>query len=390
MGTGCSENKVGVCPPSDRLSSHCVIWQGESYPQFGICTGDTITEVTEVILNKLIDFSKGEGIFLGNLTAGCPELELKLKQTDYSLYQIVDLLFKENCRLDDLIKKLDAKIDASSKITIDVSCLTSVPVKTRQELDTLFLESICDTKSKLKALTDSLSSGSDDDEDSGVDMLSIIREEIGNFLLAKLNSCNGVVQKTGTGSSAEFNIIGVPLRGCVWGDFDLTKFGSNGLGTGIYCNFALANGLNGTIDMRGYNASMATTIPGVARTFDITQAPNSVAGTNFSKLTIANMVPHEHNISVNQTPHRHEWYEGRIPQNTYVQTVMGTGTLSGSGTPITIYSQGSGIHGGSFKLYTSEENVNLSVSISGTTGAKSESFENRQPTRYGVWIQRIK
>ena len=82
MGTGCSNSSASGCAPADRLSSNCVVWQGEAYPEFGICTGDTITEVTETILNKLILFAKGEGIILSELTAGCYELDYKLKATE--------------------------------------------------------------------------------------------------------------------------------------------------------------------------------------------------------------------------------------------------------------------------------------------------------------------
>lgn len=384
MGTGCTGTKVGTCAPSDRLSSNCVIWQGDAYERFGICTGDTITEVTEVVLYKLIEFAEGEGIHLAHLTAGCTELEDKLRRTDYSLFQIVDLLFKENCRLDEAVTRLGATIDSASRITIDTSCLTTTPIRTREELDRAFLEAICTNTERLDALTSGLSAPSGGSDSSG-DLLSTIREEIGNFLLAKLGSHNGVVEKTGSGSAANINIIGVPMRGTVFGDFDLTKFDSTGKGTGIYTNFALANGNNGTIDMRGYVPSMATTISGVARTFSISQSPNSIAGNDTTTLSSANLPNHTHTTTVTQEPHRHVKYEGVLPTFGYAQNVSFS---TGGAKPLAFRSEIG--HSADHQEFTSEETVPITVTVSGVTGATNQPIDNRQPTRYGVWIQRIK
>lgn len=377
MGNGCTTTKVGSCPPNDRLSSNCIIWQGDPFPQFGICTGDTITEVTETILNKLIEFSKGEGIFLTDLVAGCEALEVKLKATDYSLYSIVKLILEHQCTIEDAIAKLKKDIEKINKVSVDTTCLSATPVTTREGLDQLIIDTVCDNKSKIETLL-----GVETDTDTGetVDITAIIQREIATFLEAKLKSCNGAVEKVGSGTGVEFNIISVPVRSFVYGDFDLSNFDATGLGKGNYCNYAIANGLNGTIDMRDYAIAMLNTVSGVPRTFNTTQTANSTAGTVFSRLHEEHLPPHIHNIPLNQKPHKHRWFKG----DPTIRVRVAPGTFTDR--QITVYNESSATN----EKFTTEDSIDISVGTITTPNAKATTFENRQPTRYVVCIQRIK
>lgn len=111
MGSGCNKNSrnSGACSSDQITSSHCVNWQGATYPNLNICTGDTLSELGEVILGKLISFSKAEGISVSDLTSGCEDLDVKLKNSDSSLHAIFSLILEEQCSIDEAIKKTECK-----------------------------------------------------------------------------------------------------------------------------------------------------------------------------------------------------------------------------------------------------------------------------------------
>jgi hypothetical protein len=369
MGTGCSSNSVGKCPPSDRLSSNCVVWQGDSYPELGICTGDTITEVTEIVLTKIIDFTNGEGITISDLVAGCESIDRKLRDTDYSLAKILEVIVNEQCRIDEVVDSIGTTVDEAGRITIDVSCLTPTPVTSVKDFHQLLVDSICENKSKIDDITSGLPSRP---------ITSIIREEIANFLTSSLLSCNDAIQRSGSGEATTFNIVGAPIGTLHFGMYDLTKFDSTGLGTGIYCNYALANGRNGTVDMRDYVPAMASNISGVARTFSLSTNVGDVAGENTSQLTVSNLPPHNHSINIDQEPHKHE-----LP---FSDATPGKGGDAGDTGRRSIKIEPYA----TYHLETKLSTIDINASTTNTVGATSKTFENRQPTRYGVWIQRIR
>lgn len=365
MGSGCGSSKTnGRCTSGQITSSHCVSWQGEAYENLGICTGDTLTEIGEVILNKLEDFAEGEGIKLSSLTTDCEALNVKLQNTDKSLFQIVKLALDNQCGLQTAIDQLQVQIDGL-KITVDYSQLCE-DIVTPSDLQQCMIDNIVNLKNQLEQLSNQLGQLGN----SQNTIVQNINTQVGNTLLQKINSCNGGIQKNGSGENATLDFVGiVPPGGYIWGEFDISKFDSTGMGTGIYCGYALANGFNGTIDMRNRTASMAANIPGVTRSFADLTSIGALRGAD-SIILKANQLPdHEHNIQ--DTGHNHTYnYQGGID-------VVGKNAGGGENT------------GGRSNITSTTSTNTTGVQVKGVKGTIGLPIDIRQSTIYQVWIKRV-
>lgn len=365
MGSGCGNNtSYGGCTEDQQTSSHCVSWQGETYANLGVCRGDTLTEVGEVVLKKLEDFAKGEGISLKTLTAKCESVEVKLKNTDYSLYQILKLILDSHCDLETAVSTLNAKVD-DLKITLDGSQLCP-SATTQQQIQQCVIDSVVELQKGLNNIINQLG----DVVNNTSSINTTINNSVGNFLLDRINSCNGGIQKNGSGSTATLDLVGiVPPGGYIWGEFDLSKFSSTGIGNDIYCGYALANGRNGTYDMRNEIPSMASTIQGVTRSFTYNTNYGDRRGSDQITLKSNQTPPHEHTIQ--QTPHSHGYnYQGNIK---HVGRNSGSGEQAGDINNIT----------------SNTQSANANVEVKGVKGLHGQPIDIRQSTRYLVWIKRI-
>lgn len=364
MGSGCNSSSAPKCPDDQMTSSHCVLWQGQTYANLGVCTGDSLTEVGDVILKSLENLEKSEGIYIKNLTAKCEDLEVKLKNTDYSLYQIVKLALDNQCDLQTAIDELNATVEAS-KVTIDATQLCP-SATTNQEVQQCVVDSIVELKKSLENIIIQLG----DVPNNSSSITTTISTTIGQFLFNNINSCNGGIQKSGSGATAQIDFVGiVPPGGYIWGEFDISKFDSTGMGTDIYCGYALANGRNGTIDMRHRIPSMSSKIQGVTRSFISLTDIGSVQGADQIKLLSSQLPDHEHNIE--QTPHSHGYsYQGGSKQ---------VGKNAGSGE-----------QAGSTTSYTANTNsANANIEVKGVKGTVGSFIDIRQSTVYQVWIKRV-
>lgn len=366
MGSGCnkSNRSSGECGSGQITSSHCVNWQGEAYSNFGICTGDSLTEVGVSILNKLIEFSKAEGIHINDITTDCEHLNVKLKNTDKSLYSIVNLILNEQCSFTDALKLLDAKIE-NSVITVDASKLCA-DARNMNDIQQCIIDNVVTIKKSLENLTKNLGDISSDNNT----IVENISNTIGDFLISNLKSCNAGIETTGSGKNTSINILGInPPGAYVWGEFDISKFDSTGLGSGIYCGYALANGRNGTIDMRNKIPSMAAKIQGVTKTFDYLTNYGDIQGSDKIVLNASQLPNHEHDIQ--DDGHTHDYsYQGGGKQ---------VGKNSGGGETAGATNNTSGITSGSTS----------NVTVKGVKGNHSQPIDNRQGTVYLVWVKRV-
>lgn len=360
MGSGCNSSKyLSSCV--DMTSSDCVKYVGDAVEALGICNGDTITEVVEVILARLQVVAEGKGIKLNDLVAGCADLDLLIQNSDKELASILKIILDRECSLQSQITTINTVINTTTPITVDLKCLPST-INTRAKLDQGLIDAIC-------ALTDRVAT-----LEANIPQNTSITEVVTDILFDKLKSCNGGIEVSGIGVNRTFNFTGmIPVGGRIFGEFPLNLFDNSGKGSGIFCNFALANGLNGTRDMTGLVPAGAyvqgSTYTGTHNNVGI------IKGTDTVTLESKHLADHTHTFS--DPGHDHNVKTGptagaTLASGTYVQNTFN----SSSGT-------------NSFLNTTDIQNSSTGIIVGGIQGQSGQAHNNLQPTLYGVWIQRI-
>lgn len=164
----------------------------------------------------------------------------------------------------------------------------------------------------------------------------------------------------------------VPPTGTVVTDF----FDTTGKGIGKALGYAICNGLNNTLDLRGMNMAMATTVPfsgGSAPLRAIlagtTAQAFDEAGRNLVVLTKAQMPSYALTLTVNDPGHFH--------------TEVGPGAIGNHAGGSAGFDRPNG---------TQTNNTGTKVTgitVSGNSGGSDQGHENRQATIYVYYITRI-
>lgn len=249
MASGCNPSiATSVLKP---VPDTTVIYTGPPIAQFGICTGDTLSEIEAVILGKIVDYSTGVGINIPSIDltqCDCFKSAITCCATAcQSLLCILQAYLDCMCALYADVQILNTKVDAIYDGPYDTACLKGVSAA--DKFPAIFQEVIyelCTAETDITNIKTQLTN-----------LTTTLPTTIGNFLLTAIKGCqSGSIVKTGTGASASIVFSGfVPLGGIIMyagaisGVFDSTGLG---VSPGPACGFALANGNNSTIDMRGY------------------------------------------------------------------------------------------------------------------------------------------
>lgn len=380
MASGCNKNIDNRFNCPEQVSSHCVIYQGEAVPVFSICTGDTITETTEIILNQLIAHATGDGISLPSITGNCAYVTEILANKDKNISTLIQLLFDSQCTLQGYIDTINAQLPAP--FAFDLGCLVTPANPSRDQILQAVVTKTCDIQNQVTQIVNDLAT--EDPNETTNTILTAVYNLVGNMLGTNINSCQNNIVKTGTGENTQLKFIGQnPIGTYLWGNYNLSSFDSTGLGleSAGMCGWALANGNNNTWDMRGLGPSGATNIPGptllplVQANGDTSLTTNVGETRGQYKITLLPSQLPNHQHVVTQTPHSHSYQQ--------FNTTSGTGTefpLEGVGQK------------GSVKFTKGAVATELSqanITVEGIQGVSGQPHENRQPTRYGVWITRI-
>lgn len=370
MGSGCNKTNVSnLC--ADPISDKCVLYTGEAIPVLGICTGDRLDEITETILNKLLGYADGAGIKLSDITGDCPFVSEFLANSDKSLHSLIQGLFDNDCTLRQLIS--DLKDGLEPPFSFDTKCLTVPSSASRNQIIQSNINKTCELDEKVNSIIEQLgeiTSQLGDDDEGGID--EAIKEIVGNSLIENITACQQhIIQKTGSGKNAKLNFIGLPPPGTLlFGVYNISDFDSTGKGLASrgMCGWNIANGLNNTVDMRGFTPAGATAgIPGPAlkpQVQGLSTNMNTRAGANNITLNSSQLPNHEHIVT--QEPHSHSYQGNDVgghPAGSANNEARGTATKQ-----------------------TSQTTVNLEVK--GLKGAYGQPVDVRQPTFYAMWIQR--
>lgn len=242
MGSGCNPyNKRNFQPtiPSDGIS-----WQGDTDVSLNICVDDSLTEVGNVILEKIKDLLQGRGIFLPDLTlSDCEYLEDILDNDEKNLINILKTYKEAICQLQENLENSATGITNFSTVAgYTLGCLEplSDPCDGPTTFKTL-VQAIITKVCQLNANYGSIASS----------MASVVQTVMGDALVAgfvKSAGNNGLIT-TGSGATGRVVITGlVPPFAPIPYIGTNTYFDGNGVGLANtpMQGWYLCNGLNGT------------------------------------------------------------------------------------------------------------------------------------------------
>lgn len=380
MGSGCKGNTPSKQACAQVFSTDCGIWQGPSVPILGICCGDTITEVETSIINKLLEVLDGTGIDLSTINLNnATYLKTLLGVKNKNLLNLVQLLVDSDTDLRQLIADLNAKINVTGPaFSFDLQCLVDEccpPTLTRDQVLQLVIDKLCQLDSIIKQLQDDAGGIGD-----------TINNIMGDFLSSSINTCSTTgIKKTGSGKDTKITIVGMPPPESYIPYFGtLSYFDASGKGMDETpaCGWFIANGLNGTVDMRGYTFAGITNgvgggqlearvDPALLNEPTLSTSMKDARGEALHKLTSPEMPSHSHTISATGTAEVPLKRWGTRPQGGDAEALATRGAPTGAGASDTVV----------------QAPLNISATISNTGG--NQPHNNIQPTKYGVWITRF-
>lgn len=361
----CNDCLDNNCP--EVTSDGCVKYTGDPIPILGICTGDTLSKVEEVVINALLTSLDGTGITPANVTlANCPWLLLQFGTKNPTLSNLLQLLIDSNCTLKGLVDALQTQI-AGANAVFDLGCLASslpanaAPNQILQGLITAF----CATSHTVTQIPGTYV--------QTTDLTSLVTTILQN--LGLIGGSSGPAAPIQYSQYFPPNVA-MPYFGSL-SVFDNTGAGLPAVG---FQNLFLCNGVNGTPDLRGRTIVGAIrNVPG--GTLDSAVDPSNPLNPNTNygvgdrfgesshRLVTLELPAHTHSIS--DPGHSH---------------VMGNGVLAS--TNFGPY-KGVGNNGAGGLLFLNSTNI-ATTGIIGTNQAGGGDIHNNvQPSAAAYWVIRL-
>jgi hypothetical protein len=295
----CNCNNSDYSCSGQYTSSNCVIWEGDDIPVFGICTGDPITFVEQQIINQINLILASQDTSLSNFDLdSCPALKTLLANKDVTYANLIDVLWRNNCTLKQLIDGLQSQVTAlvPQPYPFDLKCIVSAgtPV-TRDTIVQGLINKVCSLETSINNIVPNIDT-----------LINTKVEEI--LTSALLGLGNRGIKKLGSGSALQFLFYSfVPKRTALPYYGDLANFDGSGMGivgTDVEGWFLL-NGNNNMPDGRGRTLVGAVAgIPGPALDSAVDPSnpdnpdgnynPGDKFGSNWERLTLFQIPPHTH------------------------------------------------------------------------------------------------
>lgn len=386
MGSGCNPSSSSFGSVMRPTPDSSIIYTGAPIAALGICTGDTLAEVDATILQKIVSLSQGNGISLSDIdltqcacftqqTGDCGNIPCTTLTCILQAY--LDCL----CSMYTDLQTVKTDMDSING-PYNVKCLSGVTSNSTfsaimQELITEYCNLVT-TVAGIETQLDGLN----------------VSGSVGNFLQTALTSCTGTgnLIKSGTGASFTAAFKGfvpvgavVPYAGLTAGKFDSTGLGLTGTDM---CGWALANGLNGTVDMRelvpvgvGAGAMGGGTLPSVADGSNYSL--NQLFGEAKHILTVDELPSTASPINISDPGHSHgirAEFTGKSGINEAAWVIKQDIGATGNPPPTEPFQVFSGTN------YIQNSFTGISASIS---FGKGIGHETRQPSRALYYIQRI-
>ena len=394
MASGCDKiNDSNKC--LDPISDNCVIYTGPAFPELGVCTGDTVSEDLVIILTKLQELLNEGEIEVGNVTLNCDFTKKYLAGKDKKLSTYIQALLDQNCEINDKIKASESATDQPLKHNFNFRCLPTPPPQTENQLLQTLIDSLCKLQTDLDQLT---SIGEDpEDEEEQTPITTLVENTVIDILTNKLKSCSKSIVKRGTGSNSEFHFInGCPNGTLLFGNYPLNAFDSTGKGieSAGFCGWFLADGRNGTWDMRGQTASGATEVSpnrallpnvSIVGDSDTRTTIGSIKGVPKIKINLENLPEHQHRMTTGDHTHTVTIPRMGVSRASY-------GPLLPGGRDVLVPMGNLRDHVTTSPSFSDVSTSKVEYGVRTPTFTESvpnDPIENRPPTRYGVWIQRV-
>jgi len=339
----------------------CVRYTGADIPLLGVETGDPLSKLEEEIVNKLVEYSTGQGITLSDLTIDCDFIKDLLGCCeDKTLVNVIQALITASCTLKELVDALDAIVNTA--FVFDTSCLTGLPVNpTRDDILQALLVKVCSMSTTLDTIAG--------DYVRATDLDSLISQ----YLATNTNTTQQ--------SSKMVPFVAYEYYG------PLSNFDGSGAGLSAsgFNRVFICNGSNGTPDKRGRVAVGAVqNVPGGA--LDSAVDPslpanvgtgyvlNQKFGQSFVSLNITQLPAHTH--AVNDPGHIH-------PFARFWSRAINYG--NGNSVPVLQIQQGNNL-----VQPTGDNSSTIAVTgiTIGSTGGGT-AHENRQPSIAANFIMYI-
>lgn len=322
----CLEKCNGIVTPDK-----CVQYTGPDRELFGICQGDYLFEVEDVIFDTLETLMNGTGTIVTGLV-GCSFINNILLLQSPTVPVLFQTLFTATCSLKAQVDVLAAQI--SPVYTFNVSCLTGVTAtSTRDQILQATITKVCSIDARLAIIEADYVKNSD--------------------LCTLVQACI-----SGSGAGSEYNLRMVPYAPIPYigslSNFDNTGKGIVAAG---FDKIYLMNGLNGTQDWRGrspigaiQNVPGGVLDPAVDPTLPANTGTNYVlnqkVGASSVTLTVPQMPSHTHTVLDPGHTHNTSLTSETRPCGTSCAPVSrpgGSSVTSASLTGIALNSTGGGL-----------------------------------------------
>lgn len=386
---GCSNYFAKLIPDTG------VQYTGPAIAALGICTGDYLSEVDAVILQKLIDYSTGVGISITSIDlttcdafADC----LDCCGTCTDLPCLLNCYKNTICSIFDDLTELKADVAALLDGPYDTGCLTGLATNPtlNQIIQRLILQ-FCELSAAYNTLQTQVNG-----------ITANLSTNIGTFLYNAIGSCQGtgVLNKTGPGASTTFSLKGfVPIGTVMPYAGDMSKFDSSGLGRSgtDACGWAVANGNNGTVNMSGLvpvgttSGVMGSPVTGGSPSSSQPLSYNSTAGEFNHTLTGLQIPSVSVAGSITDPGHDHPFYFHAEPAQSgnSTQKVNFIGSINAwtGSTSTGLAPSGNGSVGPT-TAYIGKATTGITLS-GASTGGGGQSHNTMQPYRALYFIQRV-
>lgn len=355
----CNSNCFINC--ADGITSdQCVQYTGPDVPALGICQGDQVSTVEQVILTELQNALSGTGIVPENVTLeNCQWLADQFVGENPNLSNLLQLLIDNECTLKDMIDTINSQI-VTQNGNFNTLCLQGLPANpTVNDILQSVINTVCSTNLTISTLPDTYVKNDD--------INTIIQQQIQLYLT---NSQTGQIEYF-----QYFPLkVAMPYFGDL-GNFDNT---GKGLSSAGMTNFFLCNGLNGTPDLRGKTLVGAVkNVPGA--TFDSIVDPANPDNPNWGFLDTQG--ENKHLITITETPtHTHG-----VTDPGHKHNILRGDSYTGSGD------MAHGFVGGGQSTNPQSNAITLSA-LTGITlqnAGGGQKHNNIQPSLASYWIIRM-
>lgn len=350
--TGCDE----VTPDK------CVQYTGEDIPLLGICSGDFLSDVHKIILDKFLEVIDGSGIDLSSITLSCQYTKDLVGNSDKTVAVLIQKLFDSQCTLKQLI---DQALAPDPSFSFNTSCLTLPANPSKDDILQAAITKLCSVDTRLTVI--------ENDYVKSSELETLV---------------NQIITPTTTPTTVQFftrmvPFVAVPYFG------PLSNFDNNGKGLSSvgYDKIYICNGQNLTPDLRGRTIVGAVrNVPGGA--LDAAVDPTSPINPNSNYSVGDKFGETHHTLSISEVPaHSHPVNDpGHVhpPMRLYARNIN-----YGNENSTKVLQANSGNN----SLLVTPQGDNTSTRV--TTGISVGSvgsgapFNVRQPSIAALWIMYI-